>query len=200
MGVGAVPHRSSTPAIPQPKILFIDTVPFTFRMINGGNINFTNNSLYMQSIYLPISMDFKSVKIAGIHGISNSTNTLAGSFMVAIYTRNGATLSTVATASGTTSLSSTTTVNQSTYFDFTVANSLVLAPGAYYIGIQKSSTGVGSYFFKRAGPFSPANARPFFEGGRATATSSSPGVSYNTSAFDITGTDGIENPYIVLSS
>ena len=185
-----------------PQLSFLNNHPQMF----PHEMSFSSNTISFVPFNVGDSISLKTMQIPfGFgDGDTDGQHTQSFSLRVGLYSLNGSTLSMANSISGFRTF--TINVNQTLiWMSMTdVSATQNITPGTWYMGLLvrfSAGTSDSSGNFQGATRINPMNAFPAgFIGGRMTESSSALPASYATSNLDITGTDAMNVPYILLTS
>lgn len=196
MGVGGdgigVPSN-----IANPQIQFFENFP---NKLGGGFNGFSNGTLSIHAVNIPLSLSFnKPIVLMSIS--SGIGSALSGTLQFGLYSLNVGTLSLANSASG------PVAEGGSAFSWYSMATSATqnISPGAWYFGINFFTGGIvtdhSSASFLGNSTFNPGNS-PIagFIFGRMTASTSAIPSSIATSDLDITGSDALRQPYVIITA
>ena len=162
-------------------------IPSEFNIISNGTLSFVPFELADSISLLTMNL-----------GISNSSANITYTFSVGLYSLNGSSLSLANSLSASQSKSNSVIG----YFSMTATSAAQnITPGNWWFGILVSTGGNSSVALIGQTTVNPGNAFPGgFIGGRMTASTSALPTSYATSDLDVTGSDAMNIPMIILNS
>lgn len=180
-----------------PQLQFFENFPGHLAQGFGA---FSVNTLSVHAVNIPLSISLnKAIFLASFSGLTNRTPTMSASF--GLYSLNGVSLSLENSGSFSQSygsnLSNSTGVSWNT---FALSKTQNLTPGPWYFAVNVSSNS-NTYSILINSSINPANAIPGgFLMGRMTASTGAMPASIATSDLDITGSDAIRQPYIIITA
>lgn len=194
MGVGD--RRAVVVAAANPQLQFFENFPGKG---GAGNVAYSNGTLSIHAVNIPLSLSF-GYPVVLLSASSNALSNWLGEIHFGLYSLNGSTLSLANSASAAGSFITTA------YSWMSMATSATqnISPGAWYFGLNIFTSGVAVHtslsFFVNSS-INPQNAIPggFLMGRMTASTNAMPG-SIATSDLDITGSDAIRQPYIIITA
>lgn len=159
----------------------------------------SDHTLSIHAVNIPLSLSFNypAILLAGQYNQTSTTGTFTWRF--GLYSLNGATLSLANSASASSAWNSVTFTSWLTFATSATQN---ITPGTWYLALQASRGGgaiTRSHFINSS--INPANAIPGgFLMGRMTVSTAAMPASIATSELDITGSDAIRQPYIIITA
>lgn len=174
-----------------------------FNAIPPRVLEVSNNSLSFFPWNLYGSVSFVSLNIPIKSGISSGAGSVAHTLSIGLYSLTGSTLSLANSISLTDSSSRTgNNISYEGYVKGTGTSATQnITPGTWWWGFVNSVT--GSITLSLTGGFTnnPGNAFPgAFIGGRMTDSTNALPSSFATSDLDITGSDAMFTPFIILGA
>ena len=192
-GVGAEVSATTTAAA-DPQLQFFENFPGHF---GAAHVVMSNATLSVHAVNIPLSISFNNVVfLYSIASLSSRTHT----FHFGLYSLNGSTLSLANSASATISVSSNEAVIS--WVSMITSATQNITPGAWYFAFNRASTSnVSGGAILANSSINPGNAIPGnFLMGRMTASTTAMPASIATSDLDITGSDAIRQPYIIITA
>ena len=175
-----------------PQLQFFENFP---GHLGEGFPGLSANTLSVHAVNIPLSLSFNNVVIlARYTGAGSRSNTI----QFGLYSLNGSTLSLANSASATDAFTTTGT----SWVSFVTSATQNISPGAWYFALNLvSSSGTAGWQPLGNSSINPANAIPGgFLMGRMTASTAAMPASIATSNLDITGSDAIRQPYIIITA
>ena len=203
MGVGGdgigVPISVTTTADPQ--LQFFENFSMHLGAAVGGFDS--NGTLSVHAVNIPLSLSFNNVIFYLNRSASLSAGSIRNIFQMGLYSMNAGTLSLANSAGVTLSIaSSDATTSFNSWISLATSATQNISPGAWYFAFnqQTQSTNFGLSGLINTS-FNPANAIPggFFMGRMTVSTAAMP-VSIETSKLDVTGSDAVRKPYIIITA
>ena len=192
-GIG-IPQGVTTAADPQ--LQFFENFPGKDVM---NTILYSNSILSVHAVNIPLSLSFNYPVFLLFEQGGNATRSASVSISFGLYSLNGATLSLANSASGGTTWEGV----QTSTFWMSLATSTTqnITPGAWYFAVNASATGPSILFrFYGNSSINPENAAPVLVRGRMTVSTGAMPGSIATNELDITGSDAIRQPYIIITA
>lgn len=197
VGENAAQFYSSSGGAADPQLQFFEN--FAGR-VNAGNLEYSNATLSLQAVNIPLSISFNNVAV--LMSVSSAAlSALSGTLQFGLYSLNGSTLSLVNSAS------QDIQHTNSAYSWYTMVTSATqnISPGAWYYGLNFFTGGIAtnhsSVSFLGNSSINPGNAIPGgFLVGRMTASTTGMPASIAISDVDITGSDAMRQPYIIITA
>ena len=194
-GVGA--QVTATSAAADPQLQFFENFP---GHLGAANVGFSNGTLSIHAVNIPLSISFNQV-LALMSVSSAALSALSATLQFGLYSLNGSTLSLANSASNTVEH----TNSAYSWYSMVTSATQNITPGAWYFGVNFFAGGIAtdhsSASFYGNSSINPANAIPGgFLMGRVTASTNAMPASIATSDLDITGSDAIRQPYIILTA
>lgn len=157
-------------------------------------IRISNGTMTFSPFNLGQSISWNTINIFISKSSANMTHTIS----IGLYSLNGSTLSLANSASGTFSGSN----NQRAYVSLTATSATQnLTPATWFFGLLFSTGGNSGLDIVGQSTINAGNAFPGgFIGGRMTDSTNALPSSYATSNLDITGNDGMNVTYILLTA
>lgn len=154
---------------------------------------YSNGTLSVHAVNIPLSINFNSVVMA----LSQSaTSTRNFTIQFGLFSLNGSTLSLANSASA-----NPTFVNAVSWVSMVTSATQNITPGPWYFGINILSGGVSSATLFGNTSYNPSNAFPGnVMYGRMTVSTNAMPANINTSDLDVTGSDVIRFPYIIITA
>ena len=158
------------------------------------------NTLLIHAVNIPLSISFNNVIILGkaeTMGSALGTRSMGASF--GLYSLNGSTLS-LANSAGMSTTNYSIDVSSVIWRSMITSATQNITPGAWYFGFFFSGiNNLVSQLFNNS--INPANAIPggFLMGRMTDSITAMPG-SIATSNLDITGSDAIRQPFIIITA
>ena len=194
-GVG-VEVAGGAPPPPDPQLQFFENFP---GHLGAANVAYSDGTLSIHAVNIPLSISFNQV-IALMSFSSAALSNWSGVVQLGLYSLNGSTLSLANSASQ--QLNIATTAHS--WISMVTSATQNISPGAWYFGFNVFTNGVlphTSASFYANSSINPANAIPGgFLMGRVTASTNAMPASIATSDLDITGSDAIRQPYIIITA
>ena len=164
-----------------------------FTSVNHGSLSFfgfnLGDSISFNTLNLPVNIN------------NDGVNTASSTYRIGLYSLNGSTLSLANSISGS---STFTDINNpvALYISMTATSATQnITPGTWYFGILVSTGGHSDGYIFGHDLINPGNAFPAgFIAGRMTASTTAMPGSIATSDLDITGSDAMQYPYILLTA
>ena len=200
LGVGenAAQFYSSSAAVGgDPQLQFFEN----FQLKHGAAYNgYSNGTLSLHAVNIPLSISFNQV-VALMSVSSAALSALSATLQFGLYSLNGSTLSLANSASNT--VEHTNSANS--WYSMVTSATQNITPGAWYFGINFFTGGIAtdhsSASFLGNSSGNPPNAiLGGFLMGRMTASTNALPSSIATSDLDITGSDAIRQPYIIITA
>ena len=172
---------------------------FEYNIAFGGSydINISNGTLSFFPFLIRDSISIGTFNILIEYGASSSKTQ---TFSLGLYSLTGSTLSIANSWSGT--AGSTGTASARLWVSLTATSAAQnITPGAWWFGMLVSTSNQSAITFLGGSNINPANAFPAgFYVGRMTDSTNALPSSYATSNLDITGSDAIGVPNIILTA
>lgn len=161
-------------------------------LIGGNNYVVSNGTLFFFPFVLLSSISLGILNFKG--SASSGTKTLS----IGLYSLNGVSLSLANSLSG--AFNSSITHNR--YFSLTATSATQnITPGNWWWGFLLSTAGASNFSLEAQSSVNAGNAFPgSFIGGIMTASTNALPTNYATSDLDITGSDALTIPTIILSA
>lgn len=179
-----------------PQLLFFENFP---AKKGGGYLGYSNGTLSIHAVNIPLSISFNNV-VALMSVSSAALSALSGTLQFGLYSLNGSTLSLANSASNT--VEHTNSANS--WYSMVTSATQNISPGGWYFGINFFTGGIAtdhsSASFYGNSSVNPGNAEPSFIMGRVTASTTAMPASIATSDLDITGSDAIRQPFIIITA
>ena len=175
-------------SVADPQLQFFENFP---GHLGAANVAYSANTLSIHAVNIPLSISFNKV-------IALLSESDAGSATLhfGLYSLNGSTLSLANSASA-----AITMANALSWRSIVTSATQNISPGAWYFAFNISSGGASSLSFYANTAINPGNAIPGgFLMGRMTASTGAMPATIATSDLDITGSDAIRQPYIIITS
>ena len=169
---------------------------YSFPQAHGGvnKLSISVATLFVRPMTLFDSLSWRTINLALEWDLGAGTVTL--SMSIGLYSLTGSTLSLANSISGTTSRSN----DAIGYFSMNATSATQnITPGNWWLGMLGSygASSISMYGQSR----NPGNAFPgAFINGRMTASTNALPGSIATSDLDITGSDAMHNPFIILTA
>lgn len=167
---------------------------------DAGFVAYSNGTLSFQAVNIPNSLSFVCpvVLVSGASAASTSRS-YNHTIHFGLYTMTGSTLTLVNSASGVFTKVGTNASTQ--WISMATSTTSNITPGLYYFAVNILSGG-GSSVMAILGNSSinPDNAQPVMVMARVTASTNAMPANIETSKLDITGSDAIKQPYIIITS
>ena len=164
----------------------------------AANVAYSNGTLSVHAVNIPLSISFNSVMVLMSFSSAAASN-WSGTVQFGLYSLNGSTLS-LANSAGVQLNIATTAYS---WISMATSATQNISPGAWYFGLNILTNGAGPHtsasFFGNTS-FNPNNAAPVLIHGRMTASTNAIPGTIATSNLDITGSDAIRQPYILLTA
>ena len=171
-----------------PQLQFFENFP---GHLGAANIAYSNATLSIHAVNIPLSISFNN-----IIALLSESNAGSATLHFGLYSLNGSTLSLANSASA-----AITMTNALSWRSFATSATQNISPGAWYFALNIISGGASSLSFYANSSIAPGNAIPGgFLMGRMTATTTAMPASIATSNLDITGSDAIRQPYIIITA
>lgn len=195
-GVGAEVAGGAPPP-PDPQLQFFENFPAKHGVTN---IAYSDGTLSVHAVNIPLSISFNQV-VALMSISSAALSALSATLQFGLYSLNGSTLSLANSASNTVEH----TNSAYSWYSMVTSATQNVSPGAWYFAVNLFTGGIAtdhsSASFFANSSFNPANAIPGgFLMGRVTASTNAMPASIATSDLDITGSDAIRQPYIIITA
>lgn len=196
-GVGVEVAAGGTSAA-NPQLQFFENFP---GHLGAGTIDESGGEgiLSIHAVNLPLSISLNNAAVI-ITWTSAVNSTKSQYWHFGLYSLTGSTLSLENSGSGSITYGDAT---GSSWFNVsTFSKTQNITPGAWYFAFLNRSSGhaVGDRWYGNSS-INPANAIPGgFLMGRVTASTGAMPASIATSALDITGSDAIRQPYIIITA
>jgi hypothetical protein len=182
----------SASAAANPQLQFFENFP---GHLGGSSHIFQNDSsLHVHAINIPLSLSFNYPVI--LFNKSN-TNTDSVKWSLGLYSLTGSTLSLANLGSFT---STYTGQSGQSWHSFITSATQNITPGTWYLALLETNRPSGLGFVGNSS-INPGNAIPGgFLMGRLSFTVTVMPASIATSDFDITGSDAIQTPYVIITA
>ena len=179
-----------------PQLRFFENI---YLKDGDANVGFSNGTLSVQAVNIPLSLSFNyPIVLMSVSSVALSA--LSATLQFGLYSLNGSTLSLANSASQTVEH----TGSAYSWYSMVTSATQNITPGAWYFGINFFTGGIAtdhsSASFFGNNSVNPGNANPVLLYGRMTASTNAMPVSIATSDFDITGSDSIRQPYIIITA
>lgn len=190
--VGYIPVFATSAANPQ--LQFFENFP---GHLGATMVGISFNTLSVHAVNIPLSISFNQLVV--YHSHTNATAVRSASFSFGLYSLNVSTLS-LANSASTSSAYSSQTANQ--WMSMATSATQNITPGTWYFAINCNNSGdAGGFNLWCNSSLNVGNAIPGgFLMGRVTASTNGMPASIATSDLDITGSDAIRQPYIILTA
>lgn len=185
-GVGVETGTAST--APDPQIQFFENFP---GHLGNANLVYSVNTLSIHAVNIPLSISFNNVL-----ALLSESNSGSATIRFGLYSLSGSTLSLANSASA-----AITMGNAYSWQSFATSATQNISPGAWYFALMVSSEGASSLSFYGNSSVNPGDAVPGgFLRGRMTASTAAMPASIATSDMDITGSDAMRQPFILITA
>jgi len=188
----------SSGAAANPQLQFFENFPGK----NMTMIGFSSGFLSVHAVNIPLSLSFNNVLV--LHSFTNSTGTTGRTItnLFGLYSLNGSTLSLTNSASTTFTYSGGGggTFASINWVSMVTSATQNITPGPWYLAFCHLHTGEGALTYYGNSSINPANAAPALIRGRMTASTNAIPASIATSDLDITGSDAMRQPYIIITA
>ena len=165
----------------------------------------SDRTLSIHAVNIPLSLSFNYPTLLFVGNNDNSlfsTHTRNNSYSFGLYSLNGSTLSLANSASTLISIG-VGAAEFTSWYSMATSATQNITPGAWYFARNVSSAGIAVKSARHLinSSINPANAIPggFLMGRMTASTGVMPG-SIATSDLDITGSDAIRQPYIIVTA
>lgn len=181
-----------------PQLQFFENLP---GKDGAGYVGISQQILSVHAVNIPLSVSFNYPVILLSHS-DDGLNLATRSFSFGLYSMNGSTLSLANSASGEFDVP----LVASQFFSWhSLATSATqnISPGPWYFALNFNTAGVNATNFAVFGNSSinPGNAVPGgFLMGRMTAATTAMPASIATSDLDITASDALRQPYVIITA
>lgn len=176
-------------AAADPQLQFFENFP---GHLGAGFAARSDGTLSIHAVNIPLSLSFRFPVVLLSRPNSGGQQTV----QFGLYSLNGATLSLANSASNSVSFSSATS-----WISMVTSATQNISPGAWYFAINALSSQTSNLSFLANSSFAPVNAIPGgFLMGRMTVSTNAIPASIATSDLDITGSDAIRQPYIIITA
>lgn len=196
-GVGVEGAVTSEPAA-NPQLQFFENFPGHLGVVLSV---ISDNTLSIHAVNIPLSISFNVGVILARYS-SAGAGTAGRTYRMGLYSMNANTLSLANSAIGSSefTLGAAGTIDQ--WVSLLTSASQNITPGTWYWALVVSSANGGGHgIYRGPGSIDPSNAVPGgFLMGRMTATTGIMPASIATSDLDITGSDAIRQPYIIITA
>lgn len=183
-GVGFV----QTTAAADPQLQFFEN----FHLKLGfENVVYSNGTLSVHAVNVPLSLSFNYPVI--LVSRPNSGGSFTAQF--GLFSLNDSTLSLANSASNTIQFSS-----GYSWISLVTSATQNISPGAWYFALNLLSSGTSNLSFFGNRSLGPLNAEPVFVMGRMTVSTNAIPTSIATSDLDITGSDAVRQPFIIITT
>ena len=176
------------------QLQFFENFPGHLGVGTGVYSHFT---MSVHAVNIPLSISFNNVAILFTGDVAATSHTRNNTALFGLYSLNGSTLSLANSASTTWSYNA----SLSSWITFQTSATQNISPGAWYfaLNVGTGTTGSGRLYINSS--IAPGNAIPGgFLMGRMTVSTGAMPASIATSDLDITGSDAIRQPYIILTA
>lgn len=179
-----------------PQLQFFENYPGK----NGAAYNgFSNGTLSIHAVNIPLSLSF-NYPVVLMSVSSAALSALSGTIQLGLYSLNVGTLSLANSASQ--SVGEGGSANS--WYSMATSATQNITPGAWYFGINFFTGGIAtdhsSASFFGNSSINPLDASPVFLRGRMTVSTNAMPATLATSELDITGSDIIRQPYILITA
>jgi len=190
MGVGGDGVGVPSTAAADPQLQFFENLPAKA----GAAFNaYSNLTLSVHAVNIPLSLSLNSVVVL----VSGDDNARKFNLHFGLYSLNGSTLSLANSAS----TSSSGPVNGVSWISMETSATQNISPGAWYFAFNVSTfSGNANFSFFGNSTVNPGNAQPTLVMGRMTVSTNAMPGSIATSNLDITGSDSIRQPFIIITA
>ena len=172
-----------------PQLQFFENFP---GHLGAGFIARSNGTLSVHAVNIPLSLSFNYPVILVSRPNSGGQQTVR----FGLYSLNGSTLSLANSASNSISFS-----NAISWISMVTSATQNITPGAWYFALQFESSQTSDLSMYANSSINPGNAIPGgFLMGRMTASTNAIPASIATSDLDITGSDAIRQPFIIVTA
>jgi len=184
-------------AAANPQLQFFENFP---GHLGGNTVGQSNGTLSVHAVNIPLSISFNQV-VALMSISSAALSALSGTLQFGLYSLNGSTLSLANSASNT--VQHTDSANS--WYSMVTSATQNISPGAWYFGVNFFTGGIAtdhnSASFFGNSSIAPNNAIPGgFLMGRVTGSTNAMPATIATSNLDITGSDAVRQPYIIITA
>ena len=179
-----------------PQLQFIEN----FKNKDGAAyVAYSNGTLSIQAVNIPLSLSFNYPAV--LMSVSSAAlSALSATVQLGLYSLNGSTLSLANSASNT--IQHTNSANF--WYSMVTSTTQNITPGTWYFGINLFTGGIAtdhsSASFFGNSSINPGNAIPTLLMARMTASTNAIPASIATSDLDITGSDIIRQPYVIITA
>ena len=182
---------ATTSAGANPQLQFFENFP---GKDGAGFIGVSENTFSFHAVNIPLSLSFGYPIVLYT---AARTTTHNATFQFGLYSLNVSTLSLANSASATTSFNAQTFTSWVSMVTSATQN---ISPGAWYFAfnVTRSGGNPGGWFGNSS--INLGNASPVFVRGRMTASTNAMPASIATSALDITGSDAMRQPFIIITA
>lgn len=195
VGENAAQFYSSI-GLANPQILFFENFP-----VKKGNayIGFSNGTLSIHAVNIPLSLSFNTpvVLMSVSSGVGSA---LSGTIQFGLYSLNANTLSLANSASQSIGIGG----SANSWYSMATSATQNITPGQWYFGMNFFTGGIAtdhsSASFYGNSSLNPNNAPTRFVMGRVTASTNAMPASIATSNLDITGSDAVRQPFIIITA
>lgn len=171
-----------------PQLQFFENFP---GHLGDAFVAYSQRTISVHAVYIPLSLSFNNVV-----ALLSESNAGSATLQFGLYSLNGSTLS-LANSAG----ASITMANALSWRSFVTSASQNITPGQWYFALNISSGGASSLSFLANSSFNAVNVIPgSFLMGRVTASTAALPASIATSDLDITGSDALRQPYIIITA
>lgn len=176
-------------AVADPQLLFFEN--FGAKLAAQNQVA-SIATLSVHAVNVPLSISFGTVCVL-ISSSGTTARTQSVSF--GLYSLNGSTLSLANSASG-----SGTNASQLLWMSLATSATQNISPGAWYFALNMQTAGAAMQLGAWCLSANAGNAIPTMLRGRMTASTNAMPGSIATSDLDITGSDAMRQPYIVVTA
>ena len=183
-----------------PQLQFFENFP---GHLGAAFVARSQNTLSVHAVNIPLSLSFNNVVMLFTRGANNATRSGSITHQFGLYSLNGSTLSLANSASGTDNWGGANT--STVWVSMVTSATQNISPGAWYLvyngSVSTNAAGANNLGMYANSSLNPANAIPggFLMGRMTGSTNAMPG-SIATSDLDITGSDAIRQPFIIITA
>ncbi len=199
-GVGLEIVAAATSATADPQLQFFENFPAHLGVAFGASGS--DQTLSFHAVNIPLSVSFNQVMNLMTFSLvtnTNSTRTISNSF--GLYSLTGGTLSLANSASKSLCIPQDGAAHTS-WLTFATSATQNITPGTWYFAMMEKRNGnAGGWGYLMNSSINPVNAiSGGFLMGRMTASTGALPASVATSDLDVTGSDAIRQPYIIITA
>lgn len=189
----------ATTAAADPQLQFFENFPGK----NGAAfVGMSLNTLSVHAVNIPLSLSFNYPVLLFTRGADHATRQGGATIQFGLYSLNGSTLSLANSATNTVSWAGANT--STLWISLVTSATQNISPGAWYFAVHVSSStnaaGAANFSLFGNSSVNPGNASPVFVRGRMTASTNARPASIATSNLDITGSDAMRQPFIIITA